>query len=217
MMAVAGLAGLALSFGPALPGYAWLHTHVPLFAGLRAAARWGLLPLIAVAVLAAYTVANIERRWGRATYWPAVALLLLAIPIDRGAARPDGRLRASRRFRPSTTTSATRGGQSSWSSRCTVAPRSARTRSTWSASTRHFRPLVNGYSGFESAGFRDRAARWRAFPAPAVLGEMQSLGVTHVIVHTQDLSRDQVAAAAAVDALQLEREGAGIRMYRLRR
>jgi hypothetical protein len=85
------------------------------------------------------------------------------------------------------------------------------------ASTRHFRPLVNGYSGFESAGFRDRAARWRAFPAPEVLEEMLTLGVTHVVVHTRELPAEQVAAVAAAGALQMQREDSGIRLYRLRR
>ena len=44
----AGAAGVALSFGPALPGYAALYHWLPLLQGVRGAARFGFLGLVAV-------------------------------------------------------------------------------------------------------------------------------------------------------------------------
>jgi len=84
-------------------------------------------------------------------------------------------------------------------------------------STRHFRPLVNGYSGFETEAFRQRAGRWRRFPEPPVLQEMRELGVTHAVVDTNELSAAQVRAAAESPALELIAEEDPRRLYRLAR
>ncbi|MEZ5287916.1 MAG: hypothetical protein R2712_24585 [Vicinamibacterales bacterium] len=73
-----GAVGLALSFGPALPGYAWLHDHVPLLQGIRGAARWGFLLLLAVAILAGYGTAALARSWRGSPYLPALLLALYA-------------------------------------------------------------------------------------------------------------------------------------------
>ena len=60
-----GAAGFALSFGPALPGYAPLYRWLPLLPGVvRGAARFGFLALVAVAVLAGFGVAALRARYG---------------------------------------------------------------------------------------------------------------------------------------------------------
>ncbi|MEZ5287917.1 MAG: hypothetical protein R2712_24590 [Vicinamibacterales bacterium] len=41
------------------------------------------------------------------------------------------------------------------------------------------------------------AERWRAFPAPEVIDEMRTLGITHVMVHAGGLDPAQVEGAAA--------------------
>jgi hypothetical protein len=59
-----------------LPGYRLLHEFLPLLSGLRNVARWGWLPLAAVAVLAGFGVATLDRRrWGRGVMI-AIALLV---------------------------------------------------------------------------------------------------------------------------------------------
>src|SRR5690606_4273125 len=83
MTAAIGAAGFALSFGPAMPGYALLHAWVPPLQGIRGAARWGVLLLMAVAILSGYAVAALQRRWVRPAYWPAVfAALFGAVTIE---------------------------------------------------------------------------------------------------------------------------------------
>src|SRR5262249_22814087 len=81
------LAALAmiLSFGPATPIYtAAYHVFVPL-QGLRVPARFGYLVLLAVALLAAYGVAAVERRFtspgGNRLPW-AGALALCAVTLE---------------------------------------------------------------------------------------------------------------------------------------
>ena len=216
MIGAAGLSGLALSFGPALPGYAWIHEHVPLFTGLRGAARWGLLPLMAIAIIAGHTTAALQRRWSGTTYWPAATLILLAIPTLEAIRTPMGFtgvpvIRAIydelRRAEGAVLAEIPLYGGPSVSENARY----------MLAATRHFRPLVNGYSGFESAASRDRAARWRAFPSAAVLDEMRTVGVTHVMVHTKDLPAEQVEAIEHSPELVRVGEDADLRLYALRR
>ena len=75
-----GLVGFALSFGPGLPGYAWLHAHT-IVGGLRAAARWGWLLIASVAMLAGFGLATIERAWR--SRWPARRAAWTAIVVTR--------------------------------------------------------------------------------------------------------------------------------------
>ena len=49
-----GVAAFALSFGPALPGYAVLYDVLPLMTGIRGVARFGQLWLVAIAILAGF-------------------------------------------------------------------------------------------------------------------------------------------------------------------
>lgn len=214
MIAAIGAAGVLLSFGPGLPGYAWLHDTVPLLEGIRAAARWGFLLLTAVAVLAGYGVARIERRWRGSAHLPALIVAIagavtieaLRAPMgfvpfhgippiyDRLRTEPDAVVVEIPLFH---------GVRVGGNARYLV------------PNTRAFRPLVNGYSGFEPAAFRARAERWRAFPSEAVLDEMAAIGVTHVMVHTGEVDEDTAQAVRAAARLVVV-EGDGERvLYRL--
>jgi hypothetical protein len=51
------------------------------------------------------------------------------------------------------------------------------------ASTEHWTPLVNGYSGIAPRGYEQRAETLRHFPDPTAIEELHRLGVSHVIVH----------------------------------
>ncbi len=216
MMAAIAIVGVALSFGPALPGYAWLHAHVPLLRGIRAAARWGFLMLTAVAMLAGFAVAAWQRTQGRSAYWPAMALAIFGV-ITLEA------LRAPMAFTPVVPVPdiyaqlRARSGAVLVELPLHAGPSVSENARYLVASTRHFRPLVNGYSGFETERFRQRAARWRAFPDVTVLDEMQALGVTHVMVHASDLDPAQVAAAATVPRLRLMADDGERRLYALTR
>ena len=210
-----GALGVALSLGPALPGYAWLHQHVPLFEGLRAAARWGLLFLTAIAILAGFAVGELERRWRTGTYWPAAGLFLLALVTLEALRAPLTFVGVPRI--PALYDDLAREPDAVVVELPLFAGVSVSENARYMLhSTRHFRPMVNGYSGFETEAFRQRAARWRQFPEAQVLADMAALGVTHVVVDTRQLDPSQVSAAAESAALVLIVEEDGTRLYRLR-
>ena len=214
MMVAIAIVGVALSFGPALPGYTWLHTHVPLLQGIRAAARWGFLMLTAVAMLAGFTVAAWQRSRGTSAYWPAVTLAIFGVVTLEALRAPMG-FTLVVPVPDIYTQLRDRTGAVLVEIPLYAGPSVSENARYLVAATRHFRPLVNGYSGFETEGFRQRANRWRAFPDAAVLDEMQALGVTHVMVHARDLNPAQVAAAAALPRLRLMADDGERRLYEL--
>lgn len=197
-----GLVGLALSFGANLPGYAWLQAYVLPLHGIRVAARWGILVLTAVAILAGFGVAAVEERWSRRGLngWPLVVAALLAVvtieaaraplalvpfegipPIhDRLAAAPGG---GALLFFP-----LHMGGHFHQNAPYLL------------GQTRHFRPMVNGYSSFAPDSFHARANRLQGFPAPAVLDELDAIGVTDVLIVRAEL--EKVVPPEAFKALE---------------
>jgi len=220
MAAAIGAVGLAFSFGPGLPGYAWLHEHITLLGGIRNAARWGWLLLLAVAVLAGFAVAEIERRraWtGRkaATFGVALALLVtieaIRTPVGftpfAGFPRIYDRLAAEPRVVLA---------EFPLYSGATISRNGPYVRNN----VRYFQPLINGYSGFQSPAFEQRAALLRGFPGDEAMDELRRLGVTHVTVHAEAFaSRSGREALDAVDhtqALQRVAEDEGIRLYTVR-
>jgi hypothetical protein len=50
-------------------------------------------------------------------------------------------------------------------------------------STRHWKPLVNGYSGFVPASYVQTWNDLRGFPEQGALEAMRRRGITHVVVH----------------------------------
>ncbi len=217
MCTLAGIVGLALSFGPALPGYAWVYQAFPLLQGVRAAARFGFLALVGVAVLAAFGTAWLERRWGRHRAWMGgVALLLLAIhgealraplvyrtfegipPVyDAIAADPDAVV-AEFPFFP--------------------VEGVFRNAAYLLNSTAHWRPLVNGYSGFTPPSYVDNARALRAFPDEVSRARLRALGVTYVVVHFDAYGgrRESMAAAtAATSWLTAVASSRDVRAYRV--
>jgi hypothetical protein len=87
--------------------------------------------------------------------------------------------------------------------------------------TRHWRPLVNGYSA-HFAPLYERLEAECCFPMPegALLADLRSSGVTHILVHRSDLSGWQLGAldgwAAANHAALIHSTTDGDRVYRLR-
>ena len=182
MMAAVGVAGVALSFGPALPGYAALYRWLPLLQGVRGAARFGFLALISVAVLAGFGVAALRARYGRRGWWPALALALI-VAVNGEA------LRAPIAFRPfdgiPRIYQALRDPSVGAVAEFPFFPPAAIHRNARYVlnSTAHWKPLVNGYSGFVPAGYAGIAEALRDFPDDRSRAELRRLGVTHVVVH----------------------------------
>ena len=212
MAVVIGLIGVALSLGPALPGYDWMHAHIPLLGALRAAARWGWLFLVAMAILAGYGVAAIEARWplARAALTVALGLLITVeamraplgftafegVPTIYDRLNTDGVVLAE--FPMFAGRNVNRNGPYLVNN------------------TRYLRPLVDGYSSFQPATYVARGERLQKFPAPGAVDELRQLGVTHITVHTAEFGAEAAKAVDAVPGLELIADEGGIRLYRLR-
>ena len=214
-MAIAfGAIGLALSFGTALPGYAFLHEHLPLLSGLRNVARWGWLPLAAIAILAGFGAGILEKRaWRHA---PIVLGLLVTVeairtPVGFTPVYEIPRLYDRFRTEPDVVIA-----EFPFHSGANVSLNGPYVY----ANTRYFKPLLNGYSSFHPETFEARGRALDSFPGEAALSELKLANVTRVLVHTQDFSRrygrQALAAIDTIPELQFETEEDGIRLYRLK-
>jgi hypothetical protein len=217
MAAAIGAAGVALSFGPALPGYAALYRWLPLLQGVRGAARFGVLGLIAVAVLAGFGVAALGARWGTRRRWPVlVAAILAAVNAEA--------LRAPIAFRPFDGIPRVYQSLNDPSVRAVAEfpffqPDAVLRNAPYVLnSTAHWKPLVNGYSGFVPASYPPIAEALRDFPGDRSRAELRRLGVSHVVVHFGAYGSRAGEVAAALNAapwLSLVASGNQIRIFRI--
>lgn len=215
MMLVIGAAGLALSFGPSLPGYATLYSFLPILQAIRATARFGYLVTVAVAVLAGFGVAVLRQRVPP-RLWRGVAPLLVVVAALESIASPLGLTRFE-------------GIAPIYDRLAGVAdavvvelpfygPRSAQFHAHYMLnSTRHWRPIVNGYSGFRPASFYQHAEALQQFPAQPALDMMRQIGVTHVFVHRSQFDEAALAALDTRTDLQPLDVFGDTALYQLRR
>ena len=219
MLVALAATGFVLSLGPRTPIYGWLFTIFPPMQGLRAAARFGVLFLLAIALLAAAGLSALRRehagrRWIPAAAVAAVILVnaeALRAPFDyrrwggipaiyaRLAAEPGPVVLAEMPFYP---------------------PQAVFENAEYVLnSTAHWRPLLNGYSGYAPKTYTDVAGLLWHFPDERAFPPLAAAGVTHVTVHPR---RYRERAASTIDALARRPdfellgvdEATGVRLYR---
>ncbi len=211
-----GLTGLVLSFGPAVPGYAWLYSTVPLLQGVRGAARFGFLLLVAIAVLAGFGLARLREQWQARRWWPALAVGLVVVANLEA-------LRAPISYRPFE-------GIPGVYRLIADDPRAIVAEFPFYSplaifrnapyvlnSTAHWRPIVNGYSGFMPESYARHAEVLQGFPDGPSRDMLRSLGVTHVVVHAGAFGDRAAEVRAVVDAapwLRLVATEGDVRIYR---
>jgi hypothetical protein len=212
------LVGFALSFGANLPGYEFVHDNVPLLQGVRAAARWGFLLLIALATLSGFAVAWLESSWRGRAWWPAAAVALIGLVTIEALRAPsftrhDGIPKVYARLADSNITA------------IVVLPIHGGSRFNRNApyllhQTRHWRPMVNGYSGWAPERFNQHATSQESFPGEAALADLRSIGVSHAVLHRAALEagsgRGSIDDLRQHPSLELEFEEDGIVVYRIR-
>jgi len=216
-----GAVGLFLSFGPRTVVYRWLYDYVPLFQGIRAAVRFGFLVIAAIAGLAGLAVARVHASDGplrlsaRARTAIAIAIVVvvnveaLRAPLlwrrFEGispvytvlAGMPDGVVAEFPFYRPADF---------------------FRNADYMLASTVHWKPMVNGYSGFLPASYRRLAADVRSLPEPRAIEALRRVGVTYVVVHRDRFGAGADRLTARLDASPDFRQVAGdesVRLYTL--
>jgi len=185
MCGAAAVGCMAISFMPLLPFYPALHAAIPLLQMIRAVHRIAQLTLLMVAVLAAFGLVALARRWGRAKPWPAAAVLIIAAVNAEALRAPIGYVWFDGVPPVYDVLAAERTA--------VVAELPFPMPSQWFLnspymvnSTRHWRPLLNGYSGFRPASYEKAYAATRGFPSNESLLALSELGVTHVVIHRRE-------------------------------
>lgn len=221
LMAI-GTVGFVLSLGTATPVYGWLFEIFPPMQGLRAAARFGNLFLLAVAGLSGLGLAAILRSRRFARPWARRLALLLVVLVNVEA------LRAPFTYQRFTGIPGVYRLLADEPGPVIVAeqpffPRSAifRNGPYVLASTAHWRPLMNGYSGYTPASYQRYADAFWYFPQDWAIQAMKDAGVTHVVVHVAAFLRDNQRVLETIDKrpdFELVAVGQdGVRLYRLKK
>ena len=210
-----GVVGVVLSFGPVVPGYPILYTVFPPLQAVRGAARFGYLGLVAVAIVAGYGLAALRRLLSaRPVTRSAVSGIVMLLVFGESFVAPVG-------YQPFTEVPAIYGSRELDAATAVAdlplpSPDAIfRNGPYMLGSTRHFKPLVNGYSGFTPPSYVAHYAQLAGFPDAASLRALQALGVTHVFVHRDRLDVEAADRVTRLPGLrQLDVEGP-IALYRL--
>ncbi len=197
MLVAIGLAGVALSLGPALPLYGWLFDLLPPLRAIRVASRWGVLWLTALAVLSGLGAAALRTR-ARPMVARALAVALPLLVTLEAARTPMA-------FTPTPPVPAVYAHLAAVPGAVLLEfplfPGSQFNLNApyLLAQTTHFHPIVAGYSGFASPAFTSRVTTLGGFPGDDAHALIRTLGITHVVLHVAPLAAQ--FGAAAVDAI----------------
>ena len=180
-----GVAGVLLSFGGKLPGYALLLRFVPLFQSIRAVSRFGYLGIVAVAMLAGFGFTDIARRAPDSVRLPAAVIVIILAALEPYCApiwfaRFDG-------ISPIYQTLANTPGAVVAELPFYSTAASFRHAPYMLNSTANWRPLLNGYSGFLPASFERHVAALAGFPDAVSIAALRQAGVTDIFVHVDVL------------------------------
>ena len=83
------------------------------------------------------------------------------------------------------------------------------------ASTRFWRPIVNGYSGFKPASFYRNVDALRGFPDPGSIAHLRHLGVTHVVVDSRNMAPAALERLPQFAELRMSVTDGNLRLYQL--
>jgi hypothetical protein len=158
------VAAIVYSLGPATPVYRFLHEHVVFVRGLRALSRFSLVAVLALAVLAGLALSG-RRRLAAA----ALALMLMEstnAPIRYAAAAAPS---------PAARWLAGREGA------VAVLPLGERDTDVMLEGVAHFRPLLNGDSGFMPRPYARAMELFEGAVTDEGLRLLRAIGVTHVV------------------------------------
>ena len=214
MLIAMGVCGFLLSFGAKLPGYGLLFRVVPLVEAIRAPVRFGYLAVLAIAMLAGFGAADLKRRLSPRAWAPLVAVVLVLAVIEPLAA-------------PLYLSSF--AGIPSIYDRVASEPAAVvvelpfpdsravfHNAAFMLNSTRHWKPMLNGYSGFVPGSYHEHFAAIDRFPAPETVAALQKLGVTHLFVHLDAYTSGMLEDLDRIPALTKIARDEQIVLYRLR-
>jgi hypothetical protein len=196
-----GIVGFLLSFGTSLPGYSLLYRAVPLLQGIRGTNRLGYLVIVAVAILSGYAVARLRSRWAGRRWLVAASIGTVAIVNAEAWRAPFEYVRYEGIPRIYDRLAAERGA--------VVVEFPLYPHRIYFAnapymlnSTRHWKPLINGYSAFIPPAYFHFLDVLADFPSQQALHALRAAGVTHVVVHedTFDMPADRIDGLPIIES-----------------
>jgi hypothetical protein len=180
------LFALEMSFGSHGRLYPWVSAHAGLLQGLRAPARFSIVAVCALAVLAAFGAQTAQRRFVGDGRWRSggfLAVVLFLLCVDYGNSGmiisriEDGPYRVYEMMR-----NAGPGVLLELPSpRADRLPGNEQFYAFWSRS--HWQPLVNGYSGYYPRHYIQTLGVLQRFPDDRSVQHLRNLRVRYVIVH----------------------------------
>jgi hypothetical protein len=177
-----------LSVAPRLPGFEWAHAHLPGLGAIRAYARAGQIAMIGLGLLAAAGMVALRGRWISDRRWPVVAgALIVLVNVEA--------LRAPMWYSPFEGIPSIYDVLQSPEHVAVLElpiygrPGVSRNAHYMVNATSHWKPLVNGYSGFVPPGYGVTARTLNGFPDPESFSWLRSKGVTTVVLHRSDFAR----------------------------
>lgn len=189
--------GFVMSLGTATPVYQWVYHLVPPIQGIRAAARFGMLALAGIALLAAVAIAWLERRMRprdarvvlaaalffatlEAVHAPVATTPFTGVPAVYSLLRdePGPVLLAEMPFYPPD--AVFQNGEYVLNA------------------TAHWRPVMNGYSGATPMSYRRYSETLWYFPEARAFPTLRDAGATHVMVHLEKFGSEAADVARAL-------------------
>jgi hypothetical protein len=219
MLLAIGAIGFVLSLGLRTPVYGWAYHVFPPMQGLRAAARFGNLFLLAIAALAGLGLAAARTRLPPRRAGLIAAGLVTLVNLES--------LRAPVGYTTFEGIPAIYSILAEEPGRVVLVevpfwpPQGAFEQAEYVLnSTAHWRPMLNGYSGYLPQSYRKNAELFWFFPQEHAIQAMRRAGATHVIVHPKGFGHEAEAMWRTVaDSPYLERIATtpgGPALYRLR-
>jgi len=219
MCAAIGVGCAAVSMMPRLPGYDKVHDLVPLFWAVRVQAHMGQVVLLSLALLAGFGLARLRPAWGtRRGWWAVTAVTVILINAEA--------FRAPLPYRSFDGIPPVYDALRAEPHAVVVEVPMYERRSVFGNavymlnSTRHWKPLVNGYSGFLPQSYVRTWTDMQSFPGHDALETMHRRGITHVVLHEAGFVGSHGQAAfdgiQALASLQEIAHEGDIHIYRLR-
>lgn len=204
-----------LSLGTA--PYAFLHRWVPGFSSLRAVPRIHVMFMFALAILAAQGMAYLLARVSGTRRRVLAAALSLLIVVEYFSAP----LPVVAAPRPSQFPAAHQWLAEQDEDLVFIAYplRISDNILRLFYSTRNWRRMVNGFSGFIPPLYRELASKGRFFPSPSAVGDLQDLGVDLLLIDTRRFREKRrqrlISNLAGMEALERTAEFDGTVVFRV--
>jgi hypothetical protein len=199
MLLVLALIGFVLSLGLKTPVYGWVYHVFPPMQGLRAAARFGNLFLLGMAALAGIGLAAARSRFP-ARHAGLIAATLVALVNLESLRAPVGYTRFEG-IPAIYSILAKEPGRVLLVEVPFWPPQGAFEHAEYVLnSTAHWRPMLNGYSGYLPQSYRKNAQLFWYFPQEHAIQAMRRAGATHVMIHPKGFAHEADAMWQAVAA-----------------